>query len=94
LRKLGLKTRASDVFITKVTLFGFGKICLIFGNLGDLDRISREIKILKKIKHPSIVQLYEIVETDEEIYLIMEYCNGGELFDYIVSKQRLREREA
>lgn len=62
--------------------------------LGDLNRISREIKILKRIKHPSIVQLYEIVETDDEIYLIMEYCNGGELFDYIVSKQRLREREA
>ena len=94
MRRLGLKTRASDVFITKVTLFVFRKICLIFGNLGDLNRISREIKILKKIKHPSIVQLYEIVETDEEIYLIMEYCNGGELFDYIVSKQRLREREA
>ena len=60
----------------------------------DLDRISREIKILKRVKHPNIVQLYEIVENDDELYLIMEYWKGGELFDYIVAKQRIREREA
>ena len=62
--------------------------------IGDLSRVAKEIKILKRIKHPNIVQLYEIVENETEIYLIMEYCSGGELFDYIVSKQRLREREA
>lgn len=62
--------------------------------LDDLNRITREIKIHKRIKHPNVAQLYEIVETGDKIYLIMEYCSGGELFDYIVSKQRLKEREA
>lgn len=50
----------------------------------DIERISREIKILKKVRHPNVVQLYEIIETETELYLIMEYCSSGELFDYIV----------
>lgn len=51
----------------------------------DIERISREIKILKKVRHPNVIQLYEIIETDSELFLIMEYCQNGELFDYIVS---------
>ena len=50
----------------------------------DIDRISREIKILKKVRHPNVIQLYEIIETNSELYLIMEFCPNGELFDYIV----------
>jgi 5'-AMP-activated protein kinase, catalytic alpha subunit len=56
--------------------------------------VVREIKILKEIDNPNFVQLYEIIENNERIYLIMEYASGGELFDYIVSKDRLPEREA
>lgn len=51
----------------------------------DIDRITREIKILKQVHHPNVVQLYEIIETDKDLYLVMEYSSGGELFDYIVS---------
>ena len=46
--------------------------------------MSREIKILKMIRHPNIIQLYEIIETPKQLYLIMEYASGGELFDFIV----------
>lgn len=60
----------------------------------DIERIIREIKILKEIRHNNIVKLYEIVENSDKIYLIMEYASGGELFDYIVSRERLSEREA
>lgn len=60
----------------------------------DIERISREIKILKKVRHPNIIQLYEIIETESELFLIMEYCQNGELFDYIVSHQRLHEKAA
>jgi 5'-AMP-activated protein kinase catalytic alpha subunit len=60
----------------------------------DIERIIREIKILKEIRHDNIVKLYEIVENTDKIYLIMEYASGGELFDYIVSRERLSEREA
>ena len=60
----------------------------------DIDRVVREIKILKEIDHPNFVKLYEIIENTERIYLIMEYASGGELFDYIVSKDRLPEKQA
>ena len=38
--------------------------------------------------------MYEIIETEKELYMIMEYCNGGELFDYIVRHTRLSEKQA
>ena len=60
----------------------------------DVERVSREIHILKLIRHPNIVQLYEIIETPGQLYLIMEYASGGELFDYIVKKTRIPEQEA
>ena len=52
----------------------------------DLQRIRREINILKKADHPNIVKIYEVYETKRSIYLIMEKCNGGELFDKIIDK--------
>jgi 5'-AMP-activated protein kinase, catalytic alpha subunit len=60
----------------------------------DVERVIREIKILKQIDHPNFVKLYEIIENEDRIYLIMEYASGGELFEYIVSKDRLAEKEA
>jgi 5'-AMP-activated protein kinase catalytic alpha subunit len=59
-----------------------------------VERVAREIHILKIVRHPAVVQLYEIVETQAELYLIMEYARGGELFEYIVSRKRLREKDA
>jgi 5'-AMP-activated protein kinase catalytic alpha subunit len=60
----------------------------------DVERVAREIKILKLARHPNIIQLYEIIETPRQLYLITEYVPGGELFDYIVKNQRLSEEEA
>lgn len=60
----------------------------------DLLRVKREIKILKRLRHPNIIQLYEvfrgdkIIEDNQNIYLIMEYASRGELFNYIVSHTR------
>ena len=54
----------------------------------------REIQIIKIVRHPNIVQLYEIIETSRQLFLIMEYAPGGELFDYIVNKKRLPDKEA
>lgn len=59
-----------------------------------MERISREIKILKQTHHPNVVQLYEIIETDKDLYLIMEFASGGELFDIIVTNQKLKEEQA
>lgn len=63
-------------------------------DVSDVERVSREIHILKLIRHPNIIQLYEIIETPKKLYLIMEYASGGELFDYIVSHTRINEKEA
>lgn len=69
----------------------------------DVERVAREIHILRMIRHPNIIQLYEvwnffrrmtnscksqIIETPSQIFMIMEYASGGELFDYIVDKNR------
>ena len=60
----------------------------------DQIRIEKEINIQKKLHHQNIVQQYAIIETQTTIYIISEYCSGGELFDYIVSKRKLYEVEA
>lgn len=57
-------------------------------------KIRREINILKLFRHPHIIRLYEVIETRSDIFLVMEYVEGGELFDYIVSKGRLSEDES
>ncbi len=63
----------------------------------DLQRIRREINILKKVDHPNIVKIYEVYETNRSLYIIMEKCNGGELFDKIIDnisqKRMFSEKE-
>ncbi|PWN37814.1 Pkinase-domain-containing protein, partial [Meira miltonrushii] len=56
--------------------------------------IEREIVIMKLIEHPNVLGLMDVYETSKELYLILEYVAGGELFDYLVSKGRLRAPEA
>lgn len=56
--------------------------------------VEREIKISKMLVHPHVVRLYEVIETATDIYVIMEYAERGELFDYIVENRRVQEEEA
>ncbi|XP_068219010.1 maternal embryonic leucine zipper kinase-like [Palaemon carinicauda] len=60
----------------------------------DLPRIYLEIEAMKQLTHQHICKLYQVLETDMKIFMILEYCPGGELFDYIVEKDRLQEDEA
>jgi 5'-AMP-activated protein kinase catalytic alpha subunit len=60
----------------------------------DIERVTREIQILKIVRHPNVIQLYEIIETNRQLFLIMEHAGGGELFDYIVKRKRLEEKDA
>jgi serine/threonine protein kinase len=59
----------------------------------DLERIFREMSIVKNLNHPNIIKTYEIFDNEKYYYMIMDYCKGGELFDYIVKKRRLNEEE-
>ncbi|XP_010030257.2 SNF1-related protein kinase catalytic subunit alpha KIN10 isoform X1 [Eucalyptus grandis] len=58
------------------------------------EKVSREIKIGKLLKHPHIIRLYETIESMANVYVVMEYAERGELFDYIVENRRIREDEA
>ena len=60
----------------------------------DINKIRKEINILKRIRHKNIIQLYEIMESKSNLYIVMEYCENKELFDYIVYKKYLKEKEA
>ena len=64
-------------------------------NKEDLMRINREIDILKSLSyHPNVIKIYKILEDSENYYIIMEYCENGELFYRIVEKQQLNEDES
>ncbi|KAM7374869.1 hypothetical protein PAMP_007503 [Pampus punctatissimus] len=63
-------------------------------NPTSLQKLFREVRIMKGLNHPNIVQLFEVIETDKTLYLIMEYASGGEVFDYLVSHGRMKEVEA
>ena len=56
--------------------------------------IEREIVIMKLIEHPNVMRLYDVWETSSELYLILEYVEGGELFDYLCTRGRLAPPEA
>lgn len=57
--------------------------------------VEREISVLKLLKHPNIVQLFEVIEDENgRIFLVLELVAGGELFDYIVARGRVKEKEA
>ncbi|KAJ4719184.1 Non-specific serine/threonine protein kinase [Melia azedarach] len=58
--------------------------------VGLVDQIKREISIMRIVRHPNIVHLYEVMATKSKIYFVMEYAKGGELFNK-VSKGKLKE---
>lgn len=60
----------------------------------DIVRIKKEISILKKIRHKNIIQIYEVMESNQNVYIAMENCEGKELFEYIIKNKRLKELEA
>ncbi|KAF9661304.1 hypothetical protein SADUNF_Sadunf19G0054200 [Salix dunnii] len=58
--------------------------------VGLMDQIKREISIMRLVKHPNVLQLYEVMATKNKIYFVIEYAKGGELFNK-VAKGRLKE---
>ncbi|KAJ8750009.1 hypothetical protein K2173_013924 [Erythroxylum novogranatense] len=58
------------------------------------EQIRREIATMKRVKHPNVVRLYELMGSKTKIFIILEFVTGGELFDKIVNHGRMREDEA
>ncbi|XP_069990815.1 MAP/microtubule affinity-regulating kinase 3 isoform X6 [Penaeus vannamei] len=63
-------------------------------NPGSLQKLFREVRIMKILDHPNIVKLFQVIETERTLYLVMEYASGGEVFDYLVFHGRMKEKEA
>ena len=66
--------------------------------LKDLEKFEREINILINSDHPNIIKIYEVFESQRSLYIVMEECKGGELFDRIIehieSKKMYSEKDA
>ncbi|XP_058496750.1 serine/threonine-protein kinase MARK1 [Solea solea] len=63
-------------------------------NPTSLQKLFREVSVMKILNHPNIVKLFEVIETEKTLYLVMEYASGGEVFDYLVAHGRMKEKEA
>uniref|UniRef100_A0A9J2PKR1 Protein kinase domain-containing protein n=1 Tax=Ascaris lumbricoides TaxID=6252 RepID=A0A9J2PKR1_ASCLU len=61
---------------------------------GKEESLENEIKVLRKLRHPNIVQLLDTYDEKQHVYLVMELVTGGELFDRIVAKGSYTERDA
>ena len=85
--KLARDTHSGKLFAVKI----LDKSKII--DLNNIDQIKREISTLKLLKHPNVVRLYEVLASKTKIYMVLEYVNGGELFDKIASKGKLKEAE-
>ena len=57
-------------------------------------KIYREIMALKRLRHPNIVRLVEVLQNDKYIGIVLEYASGGELFEYILNHKYLKESQA
>uniref|UniRef100_A0A1I8AQJ2 non-specific serine/threonine protein kinase n=1 Tax=Steinernema glaseri TaxID=37863 RepID=A0A1I8AQJ2_9BILA len=60
----------------------------------ETEKVNREIRFLSLLKHPHVVRLYQVISTPSDIFLIMEYISGGDLFDKVVKKGRMIPTEA
>uniref|UniRef100_A0A8C9U8F4 non-specific serine/threonine protein kinase n=1 Tax=Scleropages formosus TaxID=113540 RepID=A0A8C9U8F4_SCLFO len=63
-------------------------------NPSNLEKIYREVQIMKLLNHPHIIKLYQVMETKDMLYIVTEYAKNGEMFDYLTSNGRMSEEEA
>ena len=60
----------------------------------DISVLMNEVNILSKLSHPNIMQIFEVFDDNTNIYIVSEYCKGGELFDIISTKGNFSEKDA
>lgn len=63
-------------------------------NEGSLAKLLREVKVMKQLDHPNVVKLFEVIDTEDTLFLILEYAAGGEVFDFLVEHGRMKEKVA
>ncbi|KAM3837390.1 serine/threonine-protein kinase SIK1 isoform 2-T2 [Vipera latastei] len=60
----------------------------------NLEKIYREVQIMKLLNHPHIIKLYQVMETKDMLYIVTEFAKNGEMFDYLTTRGHLNEHEA
>ena len=63
-------------------------------NIWNYDGFMNEVSALKTLDHPNIIKLFEVYEDKDCVYLVLEYWEGGDLFDHIANNERLQEPQA
>jgi calcium-dependent protein kinase len=58
------------------------------------EQLRAEIEVMKKLEHANVIKMFEVFETETELYIVMELCSGGELFDRIKSQGNYSEKDA
>ena len=76
----------------KIAIKIFDKLKIIKEN--DKTRLEHEIKALKQIRHPNLLHLYSVIQSSKTVYLITEYIDGIELFEYIQKRKKIKEIDA
>ncbi|XP_040842610.1 serine/threonine-protein kinase SIK1 isoform X1 [Ochotona curzoniae] len=61
---------------------------------GNLEKIYREVELMKLLNHPHIIKLYQVMETKDMLYIVTEFAKNGEMFDYLTAHGHLSEKEA
>ncbi|KAJ3111566.1 MAP/microtubule affinity-regulating kinase 3 [Phlyctochytrium bullatum] len=56
--------------------------------------LQLEVQLLMRLDHPNVITLYQVMETEDECYVVMEFASGGELIEYIAARNHLSEKEA
>jgi len=59
----------------------------------DLEDLKKEVEILQQLDHPNIVKFVDGFETTKRLYLVMEYCGGGDLLHRVVNKKQVQESD-
>lgn len=86
--KLAIYTPTNQQFAVKI----LNKVQIQKKN--EMNLVQRELNIIKNFNHMNVIYVHQIIEDNDNYYIIMNYCENGELFDYIVYKTRLSEDEA
>uniref|UniRef100_A0A0P6K7L7 non-specific serine/threonine protein kinase n=1 Tax=Heterocephalus glaber TaxID=10181 RepID=A0A0P6K7L7_HETGA len=60
----------------------------------NLEKIYREVQLMKLLNHPNIIRLYQVMETKDMLYIVTEFAKNGEMFDYLTAHGHLSENEA
>ncbi|CAE8588222.1 unnamed protein product [Polarella glacialis] len=79
---------------TKTTGRKLAVKCILKAKIPDKARLADEIKTMLALDHPNIIKLFQTFEDSKQIYLVMELCAGGELFDVIVAQDKVSESDA